>query len=57
MSDKVKELLDHGLKVVNIGVPDFADSLQAQGIDVIQVNWVPPADGDREMMALLDQLL
>ncbi|MEW6333834.1 MAG: hypothetical protein AB1558_06165 [Thermodesulfobacteriota bacterium] len=57
MSDKVKELLDNGPKVVNIGVSDFADSLQAQGTDVIQVNWVPPADGDPEMIALLDQLL
>lgn len=57
MSDKVKELLDNGPKAINIGVRDFADSLQAQGVDVIQVNWVPPADGDREMMALLDQLL
>lgn len=57
MSDKVKELLDNGPKVVSMGVSDFADSLRAQGIDVIQVNWVPPADGDQEMMALLDQLL
>lgn len=57
MSDKTKELLENGPKVINIGVPDFADTLQAQGIEVVQVNWVPPADGDPEMMALLDQLL
>jgi len=57
MSDTLKNLLENGPKVINIGVSDFADSLQAQGIDVVQVNWVPPGDGDPEMMALLDQLI
>lgn len=57
MSDKLREFLEDGPKVINIGVPDFADSLQAQGVDVVQVNWAPPADGDPEMIALLDQLL
>jgi hypothetical protein len=57
MSDKLKELLDNGPNAINIGVQDFADSLKAQGAEVIQVSWVPPAGGDPEMMALLDQLL
>ena len=57
MSGKLKELLDHGPNVINIGVQDFADSLKAQGVEVIQLSWVPPAGGDPEMMALLDQLL
>jgi FdrA protein len=57
MSDKLKELLDNGPKIINIGVQDFADSLTVQGAAVVQVNWVPPAGGDPEMIALLDQLL
>jgi FdrA protein len=57
MSDKLKELLDNGPNVINIGVQDFADSLKVQGAAVVQVNWVPPAGGDLEMIALLDQLL
>jgi hypothetical protein len=57
MSDTLKELLDHGPNAINIGVQDFADSLKAQGAEVVQVNWAPPAGGDPEMMALLDQLL
>ena len=57
MSDKLKELLDNGPNVINIGVQDFADSLKVQGAAVVQVNWVPPAGGDPEMIALLDQLL
>jgi FdrA protein len=57
MSDKLKELLENGPTVINIGAQDFADSLKVQGAAVVQVNWVPPAGGDLEMIALLDQLL
>jgi FdrA protein len=57
MSDKFKELLEQGPQVINIGVQDFAANLQIQGVNVVQLNWVPPAGGDREMMDLLDQLL
>ena len=57
MSDTLKELLDNGPNVINIGVQDFADSLKIQGAAVVQVNWVPPAGGDPEMIALLDELL
>jgi len=57
MSDTLKELLEHGPNAVNIGVQDFADSLKAQGAEAVQVNWAPPAGGDAEMIALLDQLL
>jgi FdrA protein len=57
MPDKIKELLDNGPRVINIGVPDFAASLQVQGAEVVQVNWVPPAGGDPEMSAILDELL
>jgi FdrA protein len=57
MSDKINKLLENGPRAINIGVPDFADSLQVQGAEVVQVNWVPPAGGDSEMIAILDQLL
>ena len=57
MSNTLKELLDHGPNAINIGVQDFAESLQVQGAEVVRVNWSPPAGGDPEMMALLDELL
>jgi len=57
MSNKLNELLQNGPKAVNIGVQDFAESLQIQGVEVVQVNWVPPAGGDLEMIDLLDKLL
>lgn len=56
MENRVDELLQRAPSVINIGVQDFAESLQAQGAPAIQVEWSPPAGGDREMMDLLDKL-
>jgi len=57
METKIKKLLAEPLVVVNVGLSKFAKSLEEQGVDVIQVDWVPPAGGDKEMMDLLDELL
>lgn len=45
------------LKVVNVGLEHFAQSLQQQDVKVVHVAWKPPADGDRELMKMLEQLL
>ena len=47
MSDKLKDLLQHGPIVINVGVYDFFESLKIQGVDVIHLNWTPPAGGRR----------
>jgi hypothetical protein len=57
VADRLEELLGKGPVAVNLGVEDFANSLKTQGAEVIQVDWTPPAGGDREMMEFLDQLL
>ncbi len=57
MEDTVAQLLAGPLVVINLGLNKFAKNLQDQGAEVIQVDWVPPAGGDREMMDLLDDLL
>ncbi len=57
MPNKLEEFLRQGPIAVNIGVADFAETLQIQGVEVIHVNWTPPAGGDPELMELLDQLL
>ena len=57
MKTKLDELLEYGPVALNIGVRDFAESLEAQGAEVAQVDWTPPAGGDPEMIELLDQLL
>jgi FdrA protein len=42
--------------VVNVGLAGFAESLRAQGVPVIDVDWRPPAGGDRAMLDLLERL-
>jgi hypothetical protein len=53
---KAKSILGQRLKVVNIGLPSFADDMESQGVDVVRVDWRPPAGGDEEMLRLLDRL-
>jgi FdrA protein len=42
---------------VNLGLREFAESLQSQDVDVIHVEWSPPAEGDEEIGELLDRLI
>jgi FdrA protein len=57
MDSKVDQLLREPLIVINLGLKQFADSLQEQGVEVVQVDWTPPAGGDQELLDLLDKLL
>lgn len=57
MKTELEELLRNGPVVVNLGVREFAESLQDQGVEVVHVDWAPPAGGDTEMAELLDKLL
>jgi hypothetical protein len=57
VESKIEELLTEPIVVVNIGLGQFARSLEEQGVEVVQVDWKPPAGGDQEMMALLDNLI
>jgi hypothetical protein len=45
------------LVVINLGLRRFAESLEAQEVEVVHVDWIPPAGGDKAMADLLDQLL
>ena len=53
----LKDLLQGKPVFVNVGVRDFGDSLREAGYEVVEVDWSPPAGGDRELAALLDDLL
>ena len=57
MTDKMRELLRDGPVAINIGVQDFADSLKSLGVEVVHMNWSPPAGGDPDLIDLLDRLL
>ena len=53
----VRELLESPPVVINLGLRGFAESLLAQGVDVVRVAWTPPTGGDQELSDLLDRLL
>ena len=54
--DKLAELLESNLVVINVGLEGFASDLRVQGIEVVQVEWVPPAGGNPKLAALLSKL-
>jgi hypothetical protein len=43
-------------RVVNVGLPLFADAIAAQGADVVHVDWRPPAGGDSVAVRALTDL-
>jgi len=55
--NRIDQLLSSPVQAINLGVEDFADNLEAQGAQVIHVSWTPPAGGDPEIIAILDQVL
>ena len=45
------------LRVINLGLESFAETLDGLGVPVLHVQWTPPAGGDPErvrLLALLD---
>lgn len=44
------------LRVVNLGLELFAEALEADGVEVIHVDWRPPAGGDLRLAAMLATL-
>ena len=57
METDIDKLLSKPLIVINVGLGKFAKNLEEQGVEVVQVDWTPPAGGDKEMIDLLDELL
>jgi hypothetical protein len=57
MDTRINELLSGPIIVINLGLKQFGVSLEQQEVQVVQVDWSPPAGGDKEMMDLLDELL
>ena len=53
---KINELFSKELKVINMGLDSFADNLRREEVEVLQVDWKPPAGGDKHLISLLDKL-
>jgi len=48
--------LQQEVVVINIGLTLFAEDLKKAGVPVVQMDWRPPAGGDKRLIALLDRL-
>jgi hypothetical protein len=57
MESKIEKLLSGPIIVLNLGLKQFAKSLEEQRVEVVQIDWAPPAGGDKEMVDLLDKLI
>jgi hypothetical protein len=53
---KIKQLFSQNLKVINVGIELFSESLKKQGVTAVHVIWKPPAGGDRELAKLLEKI-
>jgi hypothetical protein len=53
---KITRLFKQELKVINLGLAAFGDSLQEQDIKVMQMSWRPPAGGNKKLIALLKKI-
>lgn len=52
----MKELLTGELRVINLGLESFAETLKKRETPVMHVRWQPPAMGDEDLLTLLDKL-
>lgn len=50
------DLLKDDLKIINIGLKSFYESLKDQNKPVVHMDWVPPAAGRKEIMEILEKL-
>ncbi|HHX95187.1 MAG TPA: fdrA domain protein [Clostridia bacterium] len=54
--NKINELFSQELKVINVGIESFYNSLIDQNVKVVNVNWKPPAGGNEKMLSILNKL-
>lgn len=57
MKEENKPLFDQPIVAINVGLTQFTESLEQQEVQVVHIEWQPPAGGDAEMIELLDVLL
>ena len=53
---KINELFGKELQVINMGLDSFAEALRKEEVQVLQMDWKPPAGGNRHLISLLEKL-
>lgn len=52
----LKDFFKKKIKVINLGIFNFAEDLRSQGVETVHVEWQPPAGGNKKIQALLDKV-
>jgi len=50
-----KDLFNKDLKVINIGLSSFRDTIKESNAEVVQVDWKPPAEMDEKILQILSK--
>jgi len=53
---KISELFSKELVVINMGLDSFVDHLRKEEVKVLQMDWRPPAGGNKRLISLLEKL-
>ena len=53
----MSKLFEEGEAIINVGLASFAESIAQAGGTAVQVDWTPPAGGDRAVGWSLAQLV
>jgi len=51
----INKLFKSDLAVINLGLESFAENIRNEGVKAVQVQWKPPAGGNRDIAELLDK--
>ncbi|MFC2079449.1 DUF1116 domain-containing protein [Candidatus Bipolaricaulota bacterium] len=54
--DPISKLFQTDLRVVNLGLSSFAETLKEGHVPVIDADWRPPANGDPNLIRIIDSL-
>lgn len=54
--DRTQQLFSERLNIINVGLERFSNSVKEQEVPAIQVDWRPPAGGNRRLMEILEKL-
>jgi hypothetical protein len=50
------DILHQEIEAINIGLENFKEALEAQGVKVVHVNWQVPANGDIKLVNILKKM-
>jgi FdrA protein len=53
---KINRLFSQDLVIINMGLESFAENLDREKVRVLQMDWRPPAGGNKKLISLLARL-